>query len=272
MKIIALAVVAVGLLATAAGAVDVTACGQVVAAGEEGVLNADLDCSASASGSQAVVLQHRATLLLNGHSIKSPPAGACVACTGVRCAVTGPGLLYSAAPNPGGGIAALKNVTVSNDVTIDHTSVGISAGDGRLTVSDTFLSDNGDGIIAKKIKAEMLFVRDSERVGIVAIKSIRGDHIEVRDSGWAGVQTSKFKITELIATTNGFASTDVGGGIFATRGGVLIDSAVSANELNGAPADVVTGRLPIVINTSCDTSVMLVDGTPAGSWEVCSAD
>jgi len=272
MKIVALAVLAVGLFASAARAVDVTACGQVVAVAQVGMLTADLDCSGAASGSQAVVLQHRASLQLNGHSIKSPPAGASVSCAGTRCAVAGPGTLLSSLLDPGVGIAALKNVTVTGNITIDSNSVGISASDGRVTVSDTFLSNNGDGIIAKKIKAAMLFVRDSERVGIVALKTIRGDHIEVRDSGWAGIQTSKFKITELIATTNGFAGTVVGGGIFATRGGVLTDSVVSANVLDGASADVVTGRLPVIVNTSCDVSVMLTDTGPAGTWGVCSAD
>jgi hypothetical protein len=149
---------------------------------------------------------------------------------------------------------------------------GIAASEGQVTASDTFLSNNGDGIVARRVRATNVFVRDSDRVGIVASKSIRGEHVEVRDNGVAGVYTARYKFTELIATTNGMASTFVGGGLVATRGGLLFDSLVDANTLVGAPADLVTGRSPRLANTSCAVSVVLTDSGPSGTWGVCSLD
>ncbi len=272
MKIAALAVLVLGLIASAARAVDVTSCGQVVPANEVGTLTGSLDCSGAASGSKGVVLEQRASLALNGNSITSPPAGTSVSCDGTRCAVSGPGVLLSPYINPGVGISALKNVKVSGNIEINGNTVGISATGGRVTASDTFLSNSGDGIVAKKVNGRDLFVRDSTRVGIVAAKGVRGEHIEVRNSGWAGIQTSKFVITRFSATSNGMASTTIGGGIFATRRGLLIDSDVSGNALAGAPADLVTGRSPLLVNSSCSASVVLTDSGPGGTWGVCVTD
>jgi hypothetical protein len=255
-----------------APAVDVTACGQVVPAGEVGSLVGDLNCLLAPSGSNAVVLQHRAHLQLNGNSILSPVDGACVSCAGTRCTVSGPGALLSNLLTPGRGIVAVKHVTVDGSLDIDSHSVGISAPEGRVTATDTVLSNNGDGVVAKKVKGTNLFVRDSTAVGITALAGIRGEHIELRDNGVAGIQTKRFKITELIASTNGMASTTVGGGIVATGRGILIDSLISANTLAGMSADVVTGRKPLLINSTCDASVVLTDTGPAGTWGVCSSD
>lgn len=55
----------------AAAAVDVTTCGQIIQAGETGVLASDLDCSGA--GAFAVLLLRRATLDLNGHTLIGGP-------------------------------------------------------------------------------------------------------------------------------------------------------------------------------------------------------
>ncbi len=143
---------------------------------------------------------------------------------------------------------------------------------GQAAVSVDSTNHNGDGIVAKKVKGRDLFVRDSTRVGIVAAQGVRGEHIEVRNSGWAGIQTSKFVITGFFANSNGLSSTTIGGGIFATRRGLLIDSDVSANALAGVPADLVTGRSPLLVNSSCFASVVLTDVGPGGTWGVCVTD
>ena len=270
MKATALAVLAIGVWGNVARAVDVSACGQVVPAGEVGILVTSLDCS-GVPGTDGVVLLNRASLELRGNTIISPSAGASVSCQGARCAVSGPGFLLSV-PFRGTGIAAAKSVTVSGNVEIAGHEVGIAAGEGQVTASDTFLSDNGDGIVARKVRGTNVFVRDSDRIGINAFKGIRGDHIEVRDNGTAGIYTARFTFTELIATTNGMTSTFLGGGIVATRRGRLTDSLVSGNTLLGAPADVVTGRSPILINTVCDASVMLTDSGGSRTWGVCGLD
>ena len=268
----ATAILALVLIARTAQAVDVTACGQFVPSNQVGTLVASLDCSGAPSGSAAVSLGNRSRLEMGPYSIMTPPGGLGVACTQVRCAVTGSGAIVTPVLDPGVGIYAVKHVTVSGDLEIAGMRVGILTNEGRVTASEVFLSNNQDAIIAKKMRGTNVFIRDSDRVGIIASRGVRGTHIEIRDSGWAGIQTRKFSVTELIATTNGQASTSVGGAIIATRGGVLIDSLLSANTLNGEPADLVTGRQPILINTSCDVSVRTIDGSPSGSWGVCSGD
>jgi len=60
--------------------------------------------------------------------------------------------------------------------------------------------------------------------------------------------------------------------LIAPRGGILIDSLLSANTLNGVLTDIVTGRRPILINASCNVSVRLIDDSPSGTWGVCSGD
>jgi hypothetical protein len=268
----AMAVLAVGLMANVAQAVDVTTCGQFVPANEVGTLVASLDCSGAPSGSAAVRLANRARLELGGHSITTPPGGIGVACTQVRCAVNGPGTLLTPVLDPGTGIYAVRHVAVSGTIEIHGMRVGILTNEGRVKASDLSLSDNQDAVIAKTLRGTNVFIRDTERVGIITSRVVRGTHFEIRDSGWAAIQTRSFKLTELIATTNGLASTSVGGAIIASRGGILIDSLLSANELNDAPADIVSGRRPILVNTSCNVSVRVVDFSPSGSWGVCSGD
>jgi hypothetical protein len=268
----AMAALAVGLMSRVAQAVDITTCGQMVPANQVGTLVANLDCSGAPTGSAAVSLSNRSRLEMGVHSITTPPGGLGIACTQVRCAVTGSGAILTPPLDPGVGIYAVRNVTVSGGIEIHGLRVGILANEGRVKASDVALSNNQDAVIAKKVKGTNVFIRDSDRVGIMAARGVRGTHFEIRDSGWAAIQTRSFKLTELIATTNGLASTSVGGAIIAPRGGILIDSLLSANALNGVPADIVTGRRPILINTSCNVSVRLIDDSPSGSWGVCSGD
>jgi len=270
--------VSIALMAIAAdvaGAVDVVSCGQVVPAGEIGELTGALDCSSASSGSPAVVLGNRATLELHGNPLTAPPDGTGVACQGRKCTVEGPGWLL-AAPFPQtslAGVAAVKNVLVSGGgLEIYRNETGVLASDGTARLSGVTLRQNGTGVEAKVLKAEQIFVLNSERIGIEASKGVRGEAIEVRDSGWAGISTRTFKIDGFIAATNGFTGTTSGGAILATRRGVLRNSSISANEFNGVPLDLITGSPPTVIDTTCHHSAMLIDGAPSGTWGVCSLD
>jgi hypothetical protein len=263
------------LVANAALAVDVTSCGQVIPANEVGSLTGDLDCSAAAAGSKAVSLGNRATLELNGNTIVAPEAGVGVSCDSVRrCTISGPGFVLGAPPakTPGVGIASDGAVTVNGPIQIYRNETGILAADGKVTISGAVLRNNGDGIIAKIVRGGGVFVLNSTRVGIKAAKKVQGGPYEIRDSGWAGIETMKFRIDGLSATSNGFAGTTSGGGVLATKRGVLRDSDVSANEFDGVPADLVTGRRPVLIDSSCSASAMLVGGLPSGTWGVCVTD
>jgi len=262
------------IAAGAAGAVEVVSCGQVIAAGEVGTLSAALDCSTAPSGSRAVAMGNRATLQLQGNSITAPPDGIGVACDGRKCTIEGPGWLL-AAPLPQtslAGVVAAKNVVVSGGLEIYRNQTGVLCVDGTARLSGLILRANGIGVDAKVVKAERIFVIDSERTGIAASRSVRGEAIEVRGSGWAGIATRGFKIDGLVATTNGYAGTTSGGAVLATRRGTLLNSLLSANAFNGVPLDLTTGRAPKLIDSSCEHSAMLLDGAPSGTWGVCSFD
>ena len=61
------------MLSSAAYAVDIGTCGQIVFPGDTATVVADLDCSAAAAA--AVMLKPGSTLLLNGHSISGGRIG-----------------------------------------------------------------------------------------------------------------------------------------------------------------------------------------------------
>jgi hypothetical protein len=56
------------MLSSAAYAVDISTCGQIVDAGQVGEVLADLDCTGS-SNSSAVTLEPGSMLHLNGHAV-----------------------------------------------------------------------------------------------------------------------------------------------------------------------------------------------------------
>ncbi|MGH7895850.1 MAG: hypothetical protein ACREQL_14355 [Candidatus Binatia bacterium] len=78
----------------AAGAVDVTACGQVIGAGQMGELRQDLACTRSATWpftALGVYLEPGAGIELNGFTIAGDASGSGVYCHGARrCTIQGP--------------------------------------------------------------------------------------------------------------------------------------------------------------------------------------
>lgn len=271
--LVALLAVAMG---SAAGAVDVTSCGQVVPPQEVGNLIASLECSGAASGSTAVVLGDRSVLNMNGFAIVGPPFGTGISCDGAtRCTINGPGFVIGASPLDvaGVGIASEKNVTINGDAfEIYRNAVGVEAPNGLVKISDAVLRENGTGIVAKVVKAENLRVLFSERVGISAANKVSGKTMEILHNGWAGIETRSFRFDGLNATGNGSDGTTSGGAILATRRGVLRNSLLGGNSLDEVSVDIISGRAPRLIDSTCFNSAMLVDGLPTGTWGVCSAD
>ena len=126
----------IGVLASSAHAFDVTGCGQLVPAGQVGVLQADLDCSATSGNCfddpargcardpgctdaqcPGVVVRKDATLQMNGHTV----ANGVVLCAD-SCAVVGPGTVVG-----GFGVASMKNLTVSGGLDVHDGAIGIAA-------------------------------------------------------------------------------------------------------------------------------------------------
>ena len=85
----------------------------------------------------------------------------------------------------------------------------------------------------------------------------------------SGVDGGKVNITGLTATGNGFADQAYGAGVFA--GPIrLVNPNVTGNLYEGEPIDIVTGRRPRLINTTCGRSLDLL--AEPQSWGVCAGD
>jgi len=228
------------LVAARAFAVDVTACGQVVATRTTGVLTADLDCS-SAAGAFAVDLADRATLQLAGHTI----SGRGVICR-ERCTVSGPGDITGA--EPGLTLLGSRRVTVNGGISIHGNRDGIYGG-ARLTLIDVDVSNNMDSgvfTLGRQVKGSNVVINDNGAFGLFAQDAaVRLVGLIANDNGWFGVNAKRVR---------------------------LLDSTLTGNE-GGHPAnppfvDVVSSRRPRLVNTTCDHSL----GPDGIVWGVCAQD
>jgi hypothetical protein len=245
--------IAIGLLlsgATGASALDVTACGQTVPAGETGVLQGDLDCATS-SGScflfptdpqpepnaacssddecgggvhsgtgfcarAGVLLERRATLQMNGHTL----SGAGVRCDG-PCSVSGPGEIVA---SNGFGIEGTRNVRVRGVTVRDASYAGIWSLRGNV---------DADGVVVRNVPSMGIHaprgkvrVKNSNvqsgNVAVAARRGIEGSALVASDSHF-GVVAERIKLTGLEAKNNvrqGLSGKNV----------VLQDSVVTGND------------------------------------------
>lgn len=276
------------LAAAAAHAVDITACKQTVPAGQTGTLVADLDCSGlGGTDDNAVRLEPRATLDLNGHTITASNLVVTVVRAADRGSVTivGPGTIT------GGPIGVFsergRGITVGGGVAITGCGVGIRAPFGRVTASDLTVGDNThDGIAARVVVAQDTTAERNGSRGIVGTKSMLLARVAANDNGSVGLVGDRVRGEDLTLNGNGNEGAFVPDGRFtATRvsatgnGGLglwaramkLADSTVVGNGPTGDGPDVAAERRPALLNTTCGTSAM-VDSGPFGTWGVCAND
>jgi hypothetical protein len=167
----------------AAHALDVTACDQLVPAGQVGEVRNDLDCAGAPSG---VRLGNRATLRLNGHRLNGPTTSEdLVSALGRRAVIIGPGELGAAincviAWN--GGL-----VVDGRGLVIHDCATGIGAV-GPVTVENATLRDNQFGIWgAGTVTATHVSAVDNAAEGISSAKTLRVRDVVVTGSGEVGV-------------------------------------------------------------------------------------
>jgi hypothetical protein len=130
----------------------------------------------------------------------------------------------------------LKNVTVSG---CSHEGINVSR---KLVVNNVASNNNADGIVGPLIlKGVGLTVNGNTDKGMW--------HIE------------RATLTDLMASGNGVAGMEV------SERTVLRDSALSGN----GKADIVSGQLPHLINTTCERSLHTLE-TPGPTWGVCALD
>ncbi len=213
-------------LASTAGAVDVHSCGQTIPAGARGQLRRDLDCRARSLWpftALGVRLTQRATLNLNGFTIRGDGTGVGVECfgRGTRpvCTVNGPGRVT--------GFWA-----------------GLNGGGCRFVLRGLLVDDNTHGIVgplACDLRGKHLNVIDNAEEGIWVWR-LRGRDITTSGNGGRGLLASRIVAHGLAATHNG----QEGVRQFSVRGrfGRLVNSTVIENDVTGPGFDIAgAGRL-----------------------------
>jgi hypothetical protein len=292
----------------AAAAVDITTCGTTVAAGDTGVLQADLDCPTSLF---AVRLLRRATLDLNGHAVRgSDSTGAVV--MGVSrenpvdtdnpgrgdFTIVGPGEISGTThpPLPTGTRSCIllnaghaRITSASGIVDIHHCNVGILGSafmvpdQGRLLVDHVAIHDAVQGgVTARTITAAQVSADDNGGIGIGAAGRLRLTDAEAHGNQIGFFAGRSMTGSDVTATDNSLNGVDSCG-----FGSVKLSNLVATgNAFAGACADrlrledsTVTGnttfdvysiRLPVLINTTCGTSAGV--NSSSTSWGVCAND
>jgi hypothetical protein len=286
--------------AAPAAATDILSCGTTVAAGDTGVLQADLDCATFPFG---VRLLRNATLDLNGHSIAGGD-GTEATVLGVgaedgsgrgRFIIRGPGEISGTGRLPvsvGGTFACVQvsdgraQITgAAGTVDIHDCVYGVlgSAGEdpngrARVTMDHVRLHDNAlDGAAVGRLEASDVDASDNNGQGMGAVATVRVRNVVANNNANGhGVFSAKRLRGENVTANgnvtgvgswgrlvlvNGHAS---GNAYFGVAGGAvaLKDSTIVDNGL----ADILSGRRPRVVNTICGTSVDF----NMSSWGVCN--
>ena len=257
-------------LAGLASAVDVTTCPATVPAYTTGIVQADLTCT-NATSSGYIELQRGAVLNLNGHTLTftpDDPAAALVFCDS-NCAVQGPGILTASALGWASIWVGAEGMLVVRDLTIEGMVHGIVDNNGRVIVTNTSISAQQWGIAAAK-KA----VLDGVTVAVTApggycigataeIRSaVVGQNVTLTscvDGIWA---SGKVRLTNLTANNNS------GVGVYSAKRLVLKDSSVTGSGI----VDLLSGRRPVLLNTTCGTSRQDTFDPVPPTWGVCAND
>jgi hypothetical protein len=290
--------VGIFLLTCLSHAFDVTQCGQIVPAGEIGVLQGDLTCAKSTlSGfcaksclspgfvcdpqadkpcttvgdcsapynecaKIALVLERRATLELGGFSIAGVVGDEphFGVFSRYACEVHGPGEIAHFV------IGAALTRAIATDLVVHDNTFGIV---GNLRLTDVTATANDYGIQGVLRVDGGVVANGNVNNGVLATR-VRGQGLTANDNGSHGVSVSPrpFTLTGFTATGNG------GAGILSFRGGVLIDSLLVGNNGGGIGVDVGTERRPRLLGTTCGKSSQTFNlgftwGPP---WGVCAND
>lgn len=253
-----------------AGTIELTGCGVTIPAGQRGVLRKDVECVAG-----GFVLENRATLDLNGHTVRTASDATVVTCelrdrAHGRCAVHGPGTLVGA---KGRGIDGGDMDLDVRDVTFGSFAHAIFTR-GRMVASGlTTLPDWANEIQV----VNDLVLRRSHVNGLVGAS---GDEVYVEDvevgPDGGGVRAGR--------SLRGRGVLMQGHTSLHGRSIVLRDVTAIAGESFGPPSiaardtlrlfgsvavTVVAGRRPVLVRTTCEQSRVFGEDE---TWGVCSGD
>lgn len=241
--------------------VEITTCDQEVPRGGVGILQNDLVCptahhcegdpmipcatSADCPGGvaceapYAVELKRAATLRLNSHSIVGGYFA--VRCE-ARCSVEGPGDISGAS----------------------YAAVSVYLKPDRINLTNLSLHHNTSGTLqARVLNLVDVDLSNNTLRGIELTRLVKGTNVTASGNGLQGIFAERVRVQSLTATGNGAE------GVIGVKGLKLESSTVTGNDAAGAGVDIVAGRRPRLIETTCGRSASFEDGTP---WGVCASD
>lgn len=235
---IAIVVALVLLSSPVARAADITTCGQLVASGETGVLQADLACTTPTLGCYrcpnggcfpsgvactvdaecappdghclqlpGVAIESGGTLDMHGHAIVAPGNSAVICQAKGRCTVTSS---TGRGDISGSGIGILMR---AGKLTVSHVDVHGNEAGGiysallatKMTLTDVTADGNaGVGIRGATVRATDVTANGNGLHGIEADGKLKGTNVATNDNAGIGAYAGKgAKLTGFTATGNG---------------------------------------------------------------------
>lgn len=258
-----------------AAPVPVTTCGQTVS---EGVLVADLDCSAEPGF--AVTVSHQGSLDLAGYQLtgtadhsldwQTPVYGGAVHCLG-ECTVKGGGAVVAPA---GGPVPATYSIGIYSDPTLKESRVRLEnvtvsgwasygAKARHMDVSGGEVSGNLYGIVAtRRLVMDGCILTGNGEGAHVFFAEISNSTLDANDTGLYVLRKARLLSSSVSANQN-----------WGVRGVkmIAIGSALENNCLTPDPAcaDLVVRKRPRLIDSTCATTF---DDLRNTDWNVCSED
>lgn len=233
------------MLSSAAYAVDIATCGQIVFPGETATVVANLDCSAAAT--PAVMLKSGSMLLLNGHNLSGGPIGIETEPGkkgGPTTWIQGPGKITGMT---GCAIWAQNKVTVQN-VDLHANGCGITAVyNYPLSLEQVSITDNdGDAITY---------------LSVLGNGRIEGDGVTITGNGGDGILTTgKVTLEDALVRDNG------GVGVESILKSIRV---MRGTLVHNADGDVVSFRRSKLVDATCTHSADLRNG---GTLAICTLD
>ena len=293
--------------ANAARATDIATCGATVAAGDTGVLQADLVCPNDFFG---VRLLTGSTLQLNGHSIAGG-VNTFATVLGVarvddqapdeggpgRFTIVGPGEIAGPGPDPNTFVSTQACVTLQNGratitsltgvIDIHGCNWGIvgyilqyNDNKAHAAIDHVILHNNSQGgIEVRNLTASQVTAYGNHDVGIHAISTAVVTDCNSHDNGGQGVFAGRTLKGSNVTVTNNFAGAE------SFRTLTLTNLTATGNTERGVEArhekltdstvtgsgvvDIFTATPPRLVNTTCGTSL---NSTTQATWGVCAND
>jgi hypothetical protein len=287
---------------------DITACGTTVAAGDTGVLQADIVCQDEYFG---VRLLTGSTLQLNGHSITGTRSTFATV-LGVarvddaepeeggrgRFTIVGPGEIAGAGPDTHSGATTRACVTLQDGratitsptgvIDIHGCNFGIvgyileyNNNRARATIDHVILHDNSlEGITVRKLTASDVTAFNNGEAGVHAIATMMVANVIAHDNGNQGVFAGSTVKGTGVTVTGNASGIECDNRVTLTNVSATDNTysygvrgrrvtLTDATVTGNSQVDIVALSPPRLVNTTCGTSL---NNKTQTTWGVCAND